>query len=1067
MKRLLTIFCIGLLVTTALGASPDGLVPYDLRVDGLRDPVGVDADRIYLSWKLESDLRGARQTAWEVEAASSRDKLLSGEADLWRTGKQAGNQQLQIRYRGTRPDPAEGAWWRVRVWNEAGEPGDWSEPATWTEGLRRPSDWEAKWIASKRWLSVERPHLGYRSLPADDPNTEKWIALDLGEIHEIERIRLHGLSHTVPERLGLPVRYVAELATQPDFSDAVIVSDTREQPVNIWSTRHTITVPDIPARYFRLTAPELRDANGEIALAFKQIEISSNGENVARGAVVTASDSLEQGPWAKAAVVDGLGLPGAVPFAAGTVRMRREFQVRTPLERATLFVSGLGQYALWINGEELTTGSLTPGWTQVEKTVLYDTYDLTPFLRMSDNAIALLLAGGMYNVPDPDGRYTKFVSRFNPLMAIAQLHLEYVDGTHEIITTDESWKSAPGAVTYSHVYGGEVFDARHDDNRWTWPVYTEGPDWQAVAVCDGPGGFLRGASHAAPRVEIIEERQPVGTHQLDERTTVYDFGQNASMMVRLAVRGPSGSRVRIEPSELLGEDGRIDPASTRRGLASWDYILKGSISAETWQSRFWYHGARYLQVTVFPEEDGADLPQVEALTGLVTHSTVEPVGNFACSSDLWTRTRSLVRWAQRSNMVSVLTDCPHRERLGWLEQYHLNGPSLRYEFDLQALYRKCFQDMEDAQTAFGLVPNIAPEYIIFPTDFRDSPEWGSALIIASWQQYLFTGDDSAFSQHYNAMQDYVEYLASRADGHILSHGLGDWYDLGPGAPGYAQLTPVGLTATAVYYANAVIMARMAEHRTRYGEAAAYRERAENIRTAFNEKWFDSETGSYATGSQTANAMPYALGMVPEGREEEVFAALVRAIEANDGAVSGGDVGHRYILQSLAKGGRPDLVYAMHHRTDRPGYGWQLERGKTSLTEAWDGGSSQNHFMLGHIMEWFYRHLVGISPDPDEPGFGHILIEPQPVEELEWAEADYHSVRGPVSVRWEREGRALRLSVSIPANTTATVKVPLSGSQEVFLDGAVLAEQAGLLDFKRHDHNMVATIGSGSYEFIAR
>jgi hypothetical protein len=1053
-----------MLMTIPFAALSQELIPYDLRVDGMRDPIGVDSDRTYLSWKLKSDGRGVRQGAWEVEVASTLDNLVSGKADLWKTGKREGDQQLQIRYRGERPGVARTAYWRVRVWNEDEEASPWSEPATWTQGLRKQSDWQAQWIASKRWLSVNRPHLGYRSLPAEDTATEKWIALDLGAVHAIDRIRLHGLSHTVSERLGMPVSYLVELATKPDFSDAVVVADTREEPVNIWLTRHTIDVPGIEARYFRLTAPELRNANGEIALAFKQIEISSDGRNVALGAEVSASDSLEEGPWSKQAVVDGLGLPGAIPFAAGTVRMRREFDVPKSLDKATLFVSGLGQYALWINGEELTTGTLTPGWTEYEDTVLYDTIDLTSYLRRSENAIALLLAGGMYNVPDPDGRYTKFVSRFNPLMAIAQLHLDYSDGTSEIITTDESWKSAPGGTTYSHVYGGEVYDARQHGGRWTWPGYTAGAEWEPVSVTAGPGGFLRGASHAAPRVEVIDELLPDSRWQIDERTTVYDLGQNASMMLRLAVKGPAGSMVRVEPAELLGEDGRIDPTSTRRGLASWDYILKGSLSSETWQSRFWYHGGRYFQVTVFPAEGDTSLPEVKAITGLLTHSSAEPVGKFSCSSDLWTRTRELVRWAQRSNMVSVLTDCPHRERLGWLEQVHLNGPSLRYEFDVQTLYRKAFQDMEDAQTSFGLVPNIAPEYIIFPSDFRDSPEWGSALFIAAWQQYLFTGDETAFHQHYNAMQDYVEYLASRADGHILNHGLGDWYDLGPNAPGYPQLTPIGLTATAIYYENAVIMAEMAEHRTRFGEAAAYRERAEHIRTAFNEKWFDPETGSYATGSQTANAMPYALDMTPEGREQDVFAALVRAIEENDNAVSGGDVGHRYILQALAKGERPDLVYAMHHRTDRPGYGWQLERGKTSLTEAWDGGSSQNHFMLGHITEWFYRHLVGIAPDPKQPGFGHIRIKPQPVQDLGWAEAEYDSVRGPISVRWEREGGVLSLSVAIPANTTASVHLPVPEEQPVYVDGAVLADQAGVLNFERQGNRMVITIGSGTYNF---
>lgn len=1057
----LSFFCLLASLAVATGAP---LKVHDLRVDGMVDPLGVDSSRTYLSWKLESEDRGARQTAWEVLAASSAEKLAAGEGDLWSTGRREGDRQVQIRYRGNGPESAQQIFWKVRVWNEDGEVSDWSEPATWTAGLLSQDDWKAQWLASPDWLEFARPHLGYRSLPADDIHTEKWIQLDLGQVYEIDDIRLHGLMHSVTERLGLPMKYVVELATKSDFSDAVVVADTRDEPVNMWRGRHNIEVDGVDARYFRLTAPELRNANGEIALAFSQIEILSDNENVALGTEVTATDSLEQGPWAASAVVDGMGLPGSVPIATETVLLRDEFAVKPELKRALVFVSGQGQYHMAINGKDLLKGVISPGWTDTEETVLYDTFDVTELLNPGINAVGISLAGGMYNVPDPQGRYTKFISRYQPLKAIFQLRLEYADGSVETIVSDDSWRTRSGATTYSHIYGGEVYDARLVPTGWTEPGFEADDAWQSAVVTEGPGGFLRGASHAAPPVRTIETLKPVNVDELEPGVTVYDLGQNASLMIRLRVRGPAGSMIRIEPSELLNDDGSIDPGSTRRGLASWDYVLAGKGETEEWQARFFYHGARYLQVTATPAEGGDELPVVEAIEGLITHSSSEPVGEFACSSELWTQTRQLIRWSQRSNMVSVLTDCPHRERLGWLEQYHLNGPSLRYEFDLGRLFHKAFGDMADAQTPEGLVPGIAPEYVVFPNDFRDSTAWGSAIFLAAWQQYLFSGDDRAFQEQYNAMQDYFAYLSSQATNYIIDDGLGDWYDLGPNHPGYAQLTPIGLTATAIYYRDAMVLAEVAAHRTRWGEAAAYAERAEHIRRAFNEAFFNEETGSYATGSQTANAMPYVLGMVPEGREDEVFAALVKALEANDYGVTAGDVGHRYLLRALAKGGRPDLVYAMHHRTDRPGYGWQIVHGKTSLTEAWDGGSSQNHFMLGHIMEWFYRHLVGIAPDPEQPGFKNIIIKPQPVRELEWAEASYESVRGPISVRWERENDRFDLRVSVPANATATVFVPATDVDEVSERGRPIADRENITFLRQEDGHAVFSVASGDYHF---
>lgn len=1036
-----------------------------LQVDGMTNPMGLDSSRTYLSWKLESEQRGARQSAWQVLAASSRELLDSGEGDLWNTGKREGADQVQVRYRGQSVGSGEEVFWKVRVWDQHDQPSDWSEPATWTTGVRSADDWQAAWITHPRWLEVNREHLGYRSLPADEIETEKWLQLDLGRTYPVESIRLRALRHTVAERLGFPTKFVLEIAKKADFSDAVVVADTTDEPKNEWLAEHAFEVDSVDARYVRVTAPELRKLNGEICLAFSQIEVHAGGENVAVGAEVSASDSFEEGPWSAAAVVDGKGVPGTNPLANKTVLVRKEFPVEAGLKRAVVHASGLGGYTMSINGHSVGDRRLSPGWTDATQQVLYDTFDVTDLLTQGANAIGMTLASSMYSVSDPDGRYTKFIGRFRPLLAIAQLRLEYADGRVEVLGTDETWQTRPGPVTYSHVYGGEDYDARLEPEGWSEAGFT-GSGWKAVAVTDGPGGWLRGASHAAPPVRSIEEIEPVSQNELSPETTVFDLGQNASLMVRIAARGPAGSRVRVTPAELIDEEGRIDRSSCGGGSAWWQLTLAGTGETEVWEPDFFYHGSRYLQVEVFPAEEGEELPVLEEITGIVTHSSAPPVGEFASSSDLFNEIRTLIRWAQRSNMVSVLTDCPHRERLGWLEQYHLNGPSLRYEFNLSRLFNKTFGDMADAQTEEGLVPDIAPEFIVFPGDFRDSPEWGSSLILAAWQQYLFTGDDSAFLTSYNPMQDYFKYLAGKAEGHILDHGLGDWYDLGPDSPGYSQLTPIALTATATYYQNAWTLSKIAAHRTRWGEAAAYAERAEHIKQAFNAKFFDSEKGSYATGSQTSNAMPYALGMVPEGYEDAVLAAIVADVREQGNQFTSGDVGHRYLLMALAKGGRSDVIFDMHHQTDRPGYGFQLEQGATSLTEAWNARrhSSHNHFMLGHIMEWFYHDLVGIAPDPEQPGFENVIVKPQPVGELTWAEATHDSVRGPVHVRWERDETSFSLDLEVPANATATVYLPTSDADSVRESNARVDEHETITFLREENGRAVYSVQSGTYFF---
>jgi hypothetical protein len=740
--------------------------------------------------------------------------------------------------------------------------------------------------------------------------------------------------------------------------------------------------------------------------------------------------------------------------------LRRELSVRAGLRRALANVCGLGHYEMAANGRRVGDGLLTPGWTDYDRVALYDTYDLTSRLRPGRNAVGLLLGGGLYNVQE--GRYHKFVSPFRPLTAIAQIRLEYEDGTVEVVGTDGQWRTAPGPIVFSNVYGGEDHDARLEPRGWDEPGFDDG-SWVAAAVMDTPSRVLRGASHSSPPFRTFEALAPVGVREVRPGAAVYDFGQNASMMPRLRVRGPTGARVTMIPAELLKADGSVDRGSVGGGEAWWRYTLAGRPEGETFFPRFFYHGSRYLQVES-ASSPGAPLPEALSLESVVVHSDSPPAGEFACSSELFNRIRTLVRWAQRSNLAHVISDCPHRERLGWLEQYHLNGPSLRYETDLTRLYAKGFADMADAQQPSGLVPDIAPEYVVFDGGFRDSPEWGSAFILAAWQHFVWTGDDRPLVRNYEGMKRYVAYLASRASDDIVGHGLGDWYDIGPKPPGYAQLTPIALTATAIYYEDLGALGRIAARLGRAAAAKRYAEDASRVKAAFNRRFFDPLASVYATGSQTAQAMPLVLDLVPEGYRARVLEALVQDVRAHGNGTTAGDVGYRYVLRSLADAGRSDVIYDMNHQSDKPGYGYQLARGATSLTEAWDANprSSQNHFMLGQIMEWFYGDLAGLTPDPDFAGFERVRIRPQPVPGITWARAAYASPRGRVSVAWREEGGTFLLDVELPPNTQAEVWMPATDESSLREGGLALGAAPGVRLLRREGGRAVLAIESGQY-----
>jgi hypothetical protein len=748
-----------------------------------------------------------------------------------------------------------------------------------------------------------------------------------------------------------------------------------------------------------------------------------------------------------------------------TVLLRREFAVKPGLKRALVHVCGLGQYELSLNGKKVGDDLLSPGWTKYDRTCLYDTRDITPLLRPGRNAAGLLLGNGMYNVHG--GRYTKFQNSFGPLRAIAQLRLEYADGSVKIIGTDENWRAASGPITFSSIFGGEDFDARLVQRDWDQPGFND-TSWQPAQTISVPGGELRGLSCAAPPIHAFDVLKPVSVRQLTNGATVYDLGQNAALMVRLCVRGPAGSKVRVIPAELLKSDGFVDRGSSGGGQAWWQYTLVGK-GGENYFPKFFYHGCRYLQVQCLPAAKGGEIPVVKKIEGVVVHSASEPVGEFECSNPLFNRIRKLVRWAQRSNLMSVLTDCPHRERLGWLEQDHLNGPSLRYEFDLAQFFTKTMNDMADSQLADGLVPDIAPEFVVFKEGFRDSPEWGSAFLLVPWQQYQFDGDLDLLRRHYDDMKRYVDYLAGRATNHIVNYGLGDWYDIGPKPPGIAQLTPVALTATAFYYYDTWILAQTAALLGKPDEAQQFETRAADIRAVFNEKFYDATNRFYATGSQTANAIPLVMNLCDPTNRAAVLDAIVRDIRARGNALTAGDVGYRYLLLALAEGGRSDVIFDLNNQSDKPGYGFQLKKGATSLTEAWDArrGSSQNHFMLGQIQEWFYHDVAGIGGDPAGPGFKKIIIRPQPIGDLTWARASYDSIRGKITSDWKRAGGKFTLSVTIPANTTATVFIPAASAESVTEGGKPAAQSGGVKFLRMENDRAVFEIESGAYMFGSR
>ena len=1049
-------------------AAESGVVmPHALRCEYRRDPMGIDAAAPRLNWLLKAaapDARSVRQSAYQVLIASSPTTLARDEGDLWDSGKVASGQSAHVAYAGSPLHTSQQAFWKVRVWDQQDHASTWSDVAQWTMGVLRPEDWQAKWISAEGADALSDVR-GYHAREARQVDEVKWVQVDLGKPVAMSTIRLHPMRHAGKDGFAFPVRFKVEAASDAAFSQPQIIADhTAADYANPGLSEVCLDGKSVSARYVRVTVTKLWKRDWAYCFALRELEVVSNGKNVAKGAAATALDSHEGNGWGITALTDGVVGTEETVAKYPTMLLRRAFEAKPGLKRAVVHVCGLGQYEMSINGRKVGEDLLSPGWTNYRKTCLYDTFDVTAMLREGENAVGIFLGNGMYHVAGP--RYHKFRGSFGPPKAIAQLRLEYADGSSQIVGTDANWRVAPGPITLSCIFGGEDFDARLVQRGWDQAQFDDSA-WQPAIITQSPGGELKGLSFAAPPVRAFDVLKPASIRQLAPGVAVYDLGQNTSLMPRIRVKGPAGSVVRITPAELLRQDGSVDRGSSGGGAAYWQYTLAGG-DAQTWFPKFFYHGARYLQVECTALA-GAALPEVESIEGVVVHSSAVPVGQFACSSDLFNRTRTLIRWAQRSNLVSVITDCPHRERLGWLEQYHLNGPSLRYEWDLATLYEKGMRDMADAQLDNGLVPDIAPEYTVFADGFRDSPEWGSAIILAAWQQYEFTGDAEVLRRYYGSMKRYVEYLRTKAMGHMLNHGLGDWYDLGPKPPGQAQLTPVMLTATATYYQDLITFAKIARLLGHVDEAASFDSLAGGVRNAFNRAMYKPDQQSYATGSQTANAMPLVVGLAEPADRTAVLDAIVRDIRARGNGLTAGDVGYHYLLRALADGGRSDVVFDMNTQIDKPGYGYILSRGATALTEAWDArpGSSHNHFMLGHIVEWFYHDLAGIQPDPAGPGFERIIIRPAIVGDISWAKASYDSIRGRITSEWEKQGRVVAYRIVIPVQTTATVHIRAASVDAITESGQPLARAQGVKVLGSENGTVSLSVESGEYRFAVQ
>lgn len=755
--------------------------------------------------------------------------------------------------------------------------------------------------------------------------------------------------------------------------------------------------------------------------------------------------------------------------------LRRSFTAASPIRKARLYVSGLGYYELHINGARVGDHVLDPGWTSYGRRVLYSTYDVTAHLAQGENALGVMLGNGWYN-PLPLRMWGHLNLREHLVVGrprlILQLNIEYTDGTAEDIVTDESWRTAEGPVLRNSVYLGEVYDARREIPGWNRPGFDDRA-WRPAVRATAAVGPLR--AQAAPPIRVGRIIKPVRTTEPSAGVTLFDLGENFAGWVRLRVKGKSGETVVLTFGELLTPDGNLNPNTVACGQIKtgrskggpgapadafhrYTYVLKGG-AEEIYTPHFTFHGFRYVEVTGLAGRLTAD-----ALEGLALHSDVATAGSFACSNPMFNSIQAAFRRTLLSNLFSVESDCPHREKFGYGGDIVACSEAAIYNFDMATFYAKAIEDLLDAARPNGGFTETAPFTGVADKGLGEGAGpmlWGTAHPVLQERLLRQYGNRRILAEQYEATSRWMAFLGSRAQDHILTQCLGDHESLAP--------RNAAVSSTAYYHWTARACEAFARVLGRSDDERRYASLAGRIRDAFHRAFVDADSGRCDNASQANQSFALALGLVQGKDAQPVAQVLVDDIlKRHDGHLTTGIFGTDCMLQALTQSGHADVAYTVVNQRTFPGWGHMLEQGATTLWEHWeysDNTFSHNHPMFGSVSAWFFYCLAGIRAAPDAIGFDRIIIAPQIAGDLSWVRASHDSVRGTVRSEWALDGGRLSLAVDIPANAIATIHLPAALSASIVEGGRPASESPGLTLIRREERAAVFEAGSGEYRFV--
>ncbi|MFI6263848.1 family 78 glycoside hydrolase catalytic domain [Micromonospora sp. NPDC051006] len=1060
------VLLLGLTPTVAPGpaaaAAPEAaprLTVTGLTTERATDPIGLDVARPRLGWRIDATARSVVQESYQVRVATSRDRL--ADADVWDSGRVTSRASTLVPYAGPQLRPRTRYAWQVRVWDTRGRASGWSAPASWETGVRGAEGWRADWIGlpspTESWtdytvqttLRLERDAAGIFLRASGSGNAYMWQFSITGGSAKLRPHRRVDGAWTLLKEVPLGGIVPADRLTAPHTLRITAAGDT----ITSWVDGTRVDVTRDTAH--RAGSVGLR-TNGVETGVFSDFSVTSGGDTLFAAPLTDGENPFGAGTPTAGGLRVGGDAEAMLTALDANPLLRRGFRVDGEIARARIYATALGVYQLSLNGQRVGDHELAPGWTDYDKRVQYQTYDVTRQLRPGDNALGALLGDGWYAGSIAWFGTDNYGSR--PHLS-AQLVIDYTDGRTETIGTDGGWRATPGPFRQSDLIHGESYDARRLPAGWDAPGFDDS-GWSPASV-DDTGATGRIVAQVDPPVRVVQELPARALTQPTPGTWIFDLGQNMVGKVRLKLDGPAGATVRLRHAEVLNPDGTAYTANLRSARATDLYTLRGG-GAEVYQPTFTFHGFRYVELTGYP-----GTPDLSTVTGLVMHTDGELTSEFETSNPMVNQLHSNITWGQRGNFLSIPTDTPARdERLGWTGDINVFAETATFNMDSLTFLSKWLQDLRDAQSANGAYPDVAPRACCGDgaTGWADA---GITVPYTLWQRY---GDTRVVEEHYPSMVRYASWLESTSSGNRRTNAgpYLDWLNLD-------DPTPAGVIGTAYYAYSIRLLAELAGALGRDADAARYIALAGDIAQAFVDAYVSAD-GTVQGDSQTGYVLAIGMGLLPEPLRAKAADRLVDNVRRHDWHLSTGFLGTPDLLPALSDTGHLDVAYRLLLNDTYPSWGYEIAKGATTIWERWnsimpDGSfgdvsmNSFNHYAYGAVGDWMYRTVAGIQPDPDHPGYAHLTFAPQPGGGLTSARASYRSMYGVIGSDWDLDARGdLRLRLTVPANTTATVRVPAPGRHSV-TEGGRPAEQADGVRFVRMDGGTaVYEVGSGSYAF---